>query len=127
MVLMPTRPSMLDARNAILAADVMRFGGANQEELWCAFATRGFGQSATVSTPPAPPPPPGGPRTPADDPQPKPAFDSPEHDETVVRFRAVARDEGNAPVNARVYVGHYEARVSPIADTDLHAASGRRM
>jgi extracellular elastinolytic metalloproteinase len=118
MVLMPTRPSMLDARNAILAADVMRFGGANQEELWYAFATRGFGQSATVSTPPAPPPPPGGPRTPADDPQPKPAFDSPQHDETVVRFRAVARDEGNAPVNATVYVGHYEARVSPIADTN---------
>ena len=34
-------------------------------------------------------------------------------------FRAVAPDEGNAVItNAKVYVGHYEARVSPIADTD---------
>jgi extracellular elastinolytic metalloproteinase len=33
MVLMPVRPSMLDARNAMLAADVTRFGGANQREL----------------------------------------------------------------------------------------------
>jgi extracellular elastinolytic metalloproteinase len=118
MVLMIRAPSMLDARNAILAADTMRFGGANHPELWYAFATRGFGQSATVSTPPAPPPPPGPPKTPADDPQPKPAFDSPEHSEAVVQFRAFARDEGNAPVNANVYVGHYEARVSPIADTN---------
>ena len=111
MVLMPTAPSMLDARNAILAADMIRFGGANQEELWYAFATRGFGQSA-----------PSQPRTAAAD-------ERRHRAEAGVRlagarggdrgqFRAVARDEGNASVNARVYVGHYEARVSPIADTN---------
>ncbi|MBA3331577.1 MAG: M36 family metallopeptidase, partial [Actinobacteria bacterium] len=42
-LLMPTAPSMIDARNAILAADTLRFGGANQSELWLAFAQRGFG------------------------------------------------------------------------------------
>ena len=104
MVLMPIAPSMLDARNAILAADMARFGGANQDELWYAFATRGFGQSAFALS--------GG------DVQPKPAFDSPRHEEATVRFRAFAGDEGNAPVRANVYVGHYEARVSPIADTN---------
>ncbi len=29
-LLMPTNPTMVDARNAQLAADTMRFGGANQ-------------------------------------------------------------------------------------------------
>ena len=104
MVLMPTAPSMLDARNAVLAADLARFGGANQSELWYVYATRGFGESATAVD--------------GDDVQPKPAFDSPRQSEATVRFRAFARDEGNAPVNANVFVGHYEARVSPIADTN---------
>jgi hypothetical protein len=104
MVLMPIAPSMLDARNAILAADLARFGGANHSELWYAFATRGFGASAFALS--------GG------DTQPRPAFDSPRHEEATVRFRAFARDEGNAPVVADVYVGHYEARVSPTADTN---------
>ena len=34
MLLMPVGPSMLDARDAMLAADQNRFGGANQTELW---------------------------------------------------------------------------------------------
>ena len=108
MVLMPVGPTMLDARNAVLAADMARFGGANQNELWYAFATRGFGESAVAVD--------------RSDVQPKPAFDSPHHSEATVRFRAFAEDERNAPVNATVYVGHYEARVSPIADTN--AATG---
>lgn len=99
-----TAPSMLDMRNAILAADVARFGGSNQRELWYAFSTRGFGESAFAAS--------------GSDNQPKPAFDSPQHTEATVRFRAFAGDEGNAPINANVYVGHYEARVSPIADTN---------
>ena len=37
---------MVDARNAQLAADTMRFGGANQAELWLAYARRGFGRAA---------------------------------------------------------------------------------
>jgi hypothetical protein len=104
MLLMPVAPSFLDARNSILAADMARFGGANQRELWYAFASRGMGESAFAAS--------------GTDNQPRPAFDSPESTEATVKFRAWARDEHNAPVNATIYVGHYEARVSPTADTD---------
>ncbi len=48
-LLMPTNPSMLQARDAQLAADLMRFGGANQKELWLEFARHGFGRNATSS------------------------------------------------------------------------------
>src|ERR687896_60129 len=106
-VLMPVAPSMLDARDAYLAADRLRFGGANQAELWLAFAQRGFGEGAVSSN------------TANDtDSDPTPDFQSPAHGFADVRFRAVAADEGNAPVSARIYVGHFEARTSPIADTD---------
>jgi extracellular elastinolytic metalloproteinase len=109
MLLMPPDTSMVEARDAYLAADVMRFGGANQAELWLAFARRGFGQNAT-STNLAPE------GTPASDSDPKPDFESPHHDEAVVTFSATAEEDG-ASVPARIFVGHYEARVSPIADT----------
>ena len=45
------RSRMLDSRDAYLAADRMRFGGANQAELWTAFARRGFGEKATSPDP----------------------------------------------------------------------------
>jgi hypothetical protein len=108
-LLMPVAPSMLDARDAYLAADQMRFGGANQTELWGAFAKRGFGQGAWSTN-----------NSRAEtDTDPKPDFASPNHTEATVTFRAVAPDEANRPIeNARVLVGHYEARVSPVADTD---------
>jgi extracellular elastinolytic metalloproteinase len=107
-LLMPVAPTMLQARDAYLAADQMRFGGANQLELWRAFARRGFGETAFSTN------------TAADtDTDPKPDFASPVHNEAAVTFAAVAADEGNAPITkARVYVGRYEARVSPVADTD---------
>jgi extracellular elastinolytic metalloproteinase len=108
-LLMPAGPTMLDARDAYLAADLMRFGGANQAELWKAFATRGFGEGAFSSTESPE-------NTPASDTDPVPDFSSPLHNEATVTF--TAGDEAGQPVPARVYVGHYEARVSPIADTD---------
>jgi extracellular elastinolytic metalloproteinase len=110
-LLMPVAPSMLEARDAYLAADTMRFGGANQQELWQAFARRGFGANAlsTNSSPEG---------QPTSDTDPKPDFESPLHSESTVTFNVVAPQEGNAPVPARIHVGNYEARVSPIADTD---------
>lgn len=51
------------------------------------------------------------------DTEPTPDFESPREDEATLTFQTVAKDEGNAAVPARIYVGHYEARVSPIADT----------
>ncbi|MGH2726606.1 MAG: M36 family metallopeptidase, partial [Actinomycetota bacterium] len=41
-------PTMLDMRDAILAADVARTRGANQALLWQEFAHRGFGKSASA-------------------------------------------------------------------------------
>ena len=121
MLLMPTAPSMLQARDAYLAADLMRIASSvswpsNQNELWLAFARRGFGQNASSSNA----------TSNQNDLDPRPNFESPNQGETTVTFNAVASNEGNAAVKARIFVGHYEARVSPIADTDAatNAPSG---
>jgi hypothetical protein len=87
--------SMLDARDAMIAADQLRFGGANREVLWQAFARRGMGADASVAS--------------ADDHEPVPGFASPVSGNAQVTFAT------GAP--ARIYVGHYEARVTPVADT----------
>ena len=100
MLLMPTAPTMLDARDAYFAADLLRFGGANQDLLWLGFARRGFGENASV----------GG----TGDTDPVPSFESPLHDEATVHFEAVAKDEGGHPVDADVFVGNYEARATPL-------------
>ena len=44
--LQPCSPGFVDGRNAILAADTVLTGGANQCRLWEAFARRGLGVSA---------------------------------------------------------------------------------
>ena len=110
----PQDATMVDSRDAMLAADMMRFDGANQEELWNAFAERGLGASA-ISTPiplgefpeneiEAPP------RTDLDA---RPGFESPlRTDEAEVTFRAPA-----GVVDLEVYVGQHEARGVPVADT----------
>ncbi|MEX2176183.1 MAG: M36 family metallopeptidase, partial [Pirellulaceae bacterium] len=46
MKLQPANPSFLEARDAILAADAALTGSDNFEEIWNAFARRGFGLSA---------------------------------------------------------------------------------
>jgi extracellular elastinolytic metalloproteinase len=43
MELSPFNPSFLDERNAILQADVVLKGGANQDAIWAVFAHRGMG------------------------------------------------------------------------------------
>ncbi|RDV13260.1 T9SS C-terminal target domain-containing protein [Pontibacter diazotrophicus] len=44
--LQPCRPGFVDGRDAILLADQINYGGANQELIWNAFARRGLGFSA---------------------------------------------------------------------------------
>jgi len=46
MKLTPPQPNFLQARDAILLADLVNNGGANAGELWAAFAKRGMGFSA---------------------------------------------------------------------------------
>jgi hypothetical protein len=110
-LLMPTNPSMVDARNAILAADQARFGGANQTELWAAFARRGLGRLASQDNTS------GRVRGVESDTNPLPDFEAQGQSNATVTFEATAAG-GQAAPKARIYVGHYEARVSPIADTD---------
>ena len=95
--------SMLDARDAMLAADMIRFGGANQDLLWNVFASRGLGQFASSNG--------------NNDVDPIPSFESTYADEATVVF--LPKDgAGNLIPNAKLFVGHYEARVTPVADTD---------
>ena len=47
----PCSPGFVDARNAILAADVALYGGAYTDLLWAAFARRGLGIGADQGSP----------------------------------------------------------------------------
>ena len=103
--------SMLDARDAMLAADRMRFGGANQTVLWDAFARRGMGSNA--STPDA------------DSGDPKPGFASPRTHAGHGRRSPRPARPGTAAPAGKVYVGDYEARATPVADIDHRHARCR--
>jgi extracellular elastinolytic metalloproteinase len=46
--LQPANPTFIEARDAILQADMALTGGENQVEIWTAFARRGFGLSASA-------------------------------------------------------------------------------
>src|SRR4051795_4082418 len=97
-------PSFLDARDGILAADLDRYHGANFDTIWTAFAHRGAGASATSQ---------GG-----DDTDPHPAFDHPAAGRDGTLVGTVVDAASGAPVaNARVIVGDFEARVTPLART----------
>ncbi len=107
MLLMPTAPSMLEARDAYLAADMMRFGGANQAELWLAFAHRGMGVNAASDNSIA---------------DPIADFESLLADNATVTFEIVNDDD--MPIAANVFVGHFENGTTRIADTNGNT-SGR--
>lgn len=106
MLLDPVGPTMLDARNSMLAADMLRFGGANQRDIWAAFAIRGMGQFAAVHA------------NGNNDTDPVPDFASPLEKNADVTFDLRADAPGKPSVVGKVYVGNFEARVTPIADTD---------
>jgi extracellular elastinolytic metalloproteinase len=95
--------SQVDSRDAMLAADMIRFGGANQDLLWNAFAKRGLGENAASTA--------------ANDPDPTPDFTSPFANEATIVFRPVGEEEQNVE-NAQLFVGPYQARAVPVADTD---------
>ncbi len=95
--------SMVDSRDALLAADMIRFGGANQDLLWNAFAKRGLGEGAASNG--------------AGDSNPTPSFASPHADEGTVTFAPVD-GTGAAVPGARLFVGDYQARARAVADTD---------
>ncbi|MEH1029096.1 M36 family metallopeptidase [Micromonospora profundi] len=93
--------SMLDMRDNMLTADLLRFGGANQDLIWAEFARSGMGRDAATNG--------------AADTDPTPSFASPSGGNATLTLRPRG-DSADAPI--RVYVGAYEARAVPIADTD---------
>lgn len=104
-LLMPASPSFLDARDAMLAADVARFDGANQAEMWRGFARFGMGENAYAAD--------------ASDVFPIANFESPYEEEASVKFVARAGEESDAPIlNARIILGEHATRSRHLADTD---------
>ncbi|MFD0883385.1 M36 family metallopeptidase, partial [Streptosporangium algeriense] len=93
--------SYVDHRDALLAADAIRFGGRDRDIMWRAFAEHGLGKGAASNGP--------------NDPDPTPSFVNPEGRNGKVRLSppADARD-----AKLRLYVGDYEGRAVPVADTD---------
>ncbi len=49
MKLDPSDPTMLNARDSILTADIISFAGADERQIWEGFASRGMGVGATVA------------------------------------------------------------------------------
>lgn len=91
--------SYVDMRDATLAANEIRFGGTDVPLLWDAFAQHGLGRDAASAGP--------------NDAEATPSFASPFADNATLRFAPKGTD---AP--ARLYIGDYEARALPVADTD---------
>ncbi|TDB94420.1 M36 family metallopeptidase [Actinomadura sp. 7K534] len=93
--------SYVDHRDALLAADTIRFGGKNHELMWKVFARHGLGEAASSAGPA--------------DADPVPSFASPMSRNAGVTLKP----RGDAKDGAvRLYVGDYEARAVPVADTD---------
>lgn len=97
-------PSFLDARDGILAADVDRNHGENTDLIWSVFAKRGAGASAVTQT--------------GDDTDPQPGFDHPAAAKNgTVAITVVNATTGQPVKNAKVILGVYEARVTPLTRT----------
>ncbi|MEU8251523.1 M36 family metallopeptidase [Nonomuraea sp. NPDC048916] len=93
--------SYVDHRDALLAADTIRFGGRNHDIMWRAFAEHGLGQGAASNG--------------ANDPDPTPSFVNPAGKNGSLQLKPLGEAKGAA---LRLYVGDYEGRVVPVADTD---------
>ena len=105
LLLLDADATLLEARDALIAADATRFDGAHGQELWTAFARRGLGEGAAT--------------TGTEDGQPVPGFASPvRSDESRVVLRPTAAEAGGPPLVAQLFVGDYEAGATPVADTD---------
>ena len=97
-------PSFLDARDGILTADLDRYHGENTDLIWSVFAKRGAGASAKSAT--------------GDDTDPKPGFDHPSAARNgTAAVTVLNATTGRAVPNAKVILGRFEARVSPLTRT----------
>ena len=122
-LMMPSNVSYLIARDQYLAADQMRFNGYHRSELWGSFARRGMGIGASTNG--------------NADTDPIPSFELPTGAacptcpaNATISFKVVSMDEaqpgcttgcntelGRKPLAAKVFVGRYEARSTPLLTT----------
>lgn len=92
-------PSMEDMRTAIITAAFERYEGEYYDALWTAFSQRGLGVNAFSN---------GG-----NDTNPVPAFNHPNEEQNGTLFGKVVNADTNKPIeDARIIIGHYEARTS---------------
>ncbi|WP_235854355.1 M36 family metallopeptidase [Nonomuraea aridisoli] len=91
----------VDHRDALLAADRMRFGGRNQDIMWRAFAEHGLGEGAASNGP--------------NDADATPSFADPAGKNGSLQLKPLGEAKDAA---LKLYVGDYEGRVVPVADTD---------
>ena len=97
-------PSFLDARDGILTADLDRYHGDDTDLIWSVFAKRGAGASAVSRT--------------GDDTDPTPAFDHPAQGRNgTAALTLVNASTGQRIPNAKVILGRFEARVTPLGRT----------
>ncbi|MEU3349627.1 M36 family metallopeptidase [Streptomyces sp. NPDC006700] len=93
--------TMIDARDAMLAADKIRHHGADLDVMWGAFAKRGMGIDATATS--------------TSDTRPHADFATPTGVNGNITFKVV--NTGDEIPNARIYIGKFSARTTPIAGT----------
>ncbi|MCH4826340.1 M36 family metallopeptidase [Planococcus halocryophilus] len=104
-------PSMVDMRDAIIAADTERYGGKHYDTLWAAFASRGLGFNAASN---------GG-----NDTDPTPAYNHPINDKNGLFAGKIINAATNKPVeDVRIIIGEYEARTSAVTKTAEKGAFG---
>ncbi|MFC0273701.1 M36 family metallopeptidase [Metabacillus herbersteinensis] len=104
-------PSMVDMRDAIIAADTARYGGKHTDLLWSAFSKRGLGVSASSN---------GG-----NDTDPTPAYNHPTQDKNGIFAGKFINAATNKPIeNVRIIIGEFEARTSPVVKTTDNGAFG---
>jgi len=97
-------PSFLDQRDAILTADLDRYHGEDSDLIWSVFARRGAGASAVSTT--------------GDDLDPQPAFDHPASARNGTAALTFVNATTGQPISgAKVILGVFEARVSPLSRT----------
>ena len=100
MAMQPRLPDMLDARDAILRANQVRYKGADAALIWNVFAKRGMGRSARSVD--------------ANDVNPRPGFDGIGGNGYLA---GTIRDIGGAGMIAKVLVGLGEGKPTPVAVT----------
>ena len=107
-------PSFLDSRDGILAADIDRNHGDNTDLIWKVFAIRGAGSSAISRT--------------GDDIDPTPAFDNAAASRNgLLSLKVVNGSTGAGVAGAKVIIGRFEARVTPVARTSSTGGAAAKM